>query len=872
MRGEAQDVKRERVPGWALALVLGVALAGLALSGLAIEAWAREGAPPEEGRWAAGPKRTAAESPVKIAAPGDPLPRIECGVGYTATVYAEGLSSPDGLAFSPAGVLYVAEELAGRVRRVAPDGGLTTVLSDLQQPEGIAFDDSGSLYVVEDVEGGRVIKRTVGGMVTTLATGRDAPEGVVWAPDGTVYITESNAEFVEVRPDDIRTHVTSISPEGAVTRILTHAFLWSYAGITIGPEGLLYVTNEASSVGSNDSVFVVDPVARSRTLFASNLVFPEGLRFAANGDFPLYVVEEGSDTGVGRLNRVEADGSHALFCTGFQLIEDVVLDKEGRLFVSEDLTGLVIRIEPIVALSKAALPPDGSTMTPGEAITYTLSFTNSGSSDIDGVVLTDTLPTEVRYVPGSVRIPSGFSIAAAPPPALVFTGTLAAGESLTTSLSVTVSRVMSGALLTNRAEVAAGGQVVATSRTTHRVIGFPSLKIAKRASPASGSLVWPGEDISYTLNFTNGGSADGVGLVLTDTLPEGVSYVPGSLDAPSGLYVVVVPPPVLVLTGTLPISEAQRVTLRVTVANVPSGTLLLNRAEVTARDADGVTGTTTHQVVAAPELVVTKRGSPPSGGRVGVGDWITYTVTAVNGGGPATDVVVSDTLDLDNVTLVISHTTKGVLSGRNPVQVTGLDLGPGQGVTLTLGVTVSGEVSGTVIANRAGISSRERPSLEASNPVTHVISGPHFTLTKWANPPDGTPVAPGDTITYTVTVVNGGGAASHVVLTDAIPSGAAYVAGSATTTQGEASFEGADLIVRVPRLATGGRLTVTLRVTVVTSSDGAVTNTVALASDRTGITVSNPVSHPVEGTGARYLYLPLILKRFSDAALAPDQR
>jgi sugar lactone lactonase YvrE len=389
-------VEREGVISWALAPVLGVALAGLALAGLATEAWAREGAPPGEAMRAVGPRRTAIESPVRIAAPGDPLPRIECGVGYTATIYAEGLSSPDGLAFSPTGVLYVAEETAGRVRRVAPDGSLTIVLSGLQQPEGIAFDDSGSLYVVEDVEGGRVIKWTAEGGSSTLATGRDAPEGVVWAPDGTVYITESNVQFVG-HFSNFRTHVTAISPAGGVTRILTNTIAWSYAGITIGPDGYLYVTNEFSSEVTNDSIFAVDPDSGVRRLFASELVVPEGLRFSVDGGFPLYVAEEGVATGSGRLSQVEADGSHSTFCTGFQHLEDVVLDKEGRLYVSEDPAGLVVRIERTVALSKAASPPDGSTVNPGEAITYTLSFTNSGSSDINGVVL---YPRQRPHPPG----------------------------------------------------------------------------------------------------------------------------------------------------------------------------------------------------------------------------------------------------------------------------------------------------------------------------------------------------------------------------------------------------------------------------------------------------------------------------------------
>jgi hypothetical protein len=58
---------------------------------------------------------------------GDPIPRIQCPPGYTATLYAQGLSSPDGLAFSPSGVLHVAEETAGRGSRIGPGGGITTV-------------------------------------------------------------------------------------------------------------------------------------------------------------------------------------------------------------------------------------------------------------------------------------------------------------------------------------------------------------------------------------------------------------------------------------------------------------------------------------------------------------------------------------------------------------------------------------------------------------------------------------------------------------------------------------------------------------------------------------------------------------------------
>lgn len=300
----------------------------------------------------------ATESTTVISAVGEPILRIQCPAGYTATIYAGGLSSPDGLAFSPSGMLHVAEETAGRVSRIESDGSVTQVITGLANPEGIAFDNTGNLYVVEDVQGGRLVKMATDGMTTTLATDLDAPEGVTWASDGTIYVTESNVQFTPPPPPNYyQTRVTAISPLGEVTRILTDTLYWSYAGITIGSDGLLYVTNEASGVGTHDSVFTVGPaIPMTRTLFASNLVAPEGLRFASNGEFPLYVAEEDTGGDNGRLSRVEANGSHMPFCTGFYSIEDVIQDEDGRLYVSEDGSGSIIVIEADAPQRKVYLP------------------------------------------------------------------------------------------------------------------------------------------------------------------------------------------------------------------------------------------------------------------------------------------------------------------------------------------------------------------------------------------------------------------------------------------------------------------------------------------------------------------------------------
>jgi len=309
---------------------------------------------------------------------GAPLPRVRCALPYTATIYAQGLSSPDGLAFSPSGVLHVAEEAAGRVSQIGPTGTFTPVVTGLANPEGIAFDDAGNLYVVEDVQAGRLVKALPGGATATLATGLEAPEGLVWSSDDLLYVTESNVQFA-TRVADLRTRVAAVSASGAVTRLITRTptvqgaeiTCWSYAGLALGPGGLLYVTNELSgreepfpvipgvltlTLSADDSILVVDPATGTQALFASGLVSPEGLRFSPTGDFPLVVAEEDVGGGMGRLSQVEADGSHAPLCTGFLDIEDVAVDPSSRLYVSEDASGLVIQISPTPARYELLLP------------------------------------------------------------------------------------------------------------------------------------------------------------------------------------------------------------------------------------------------------------------------------------------------------------------------------------------------------------------------------------------------------------------------------------------------------------------------------------------------------------------------------------
>jgi hypothetical protein len=362
---------------------------------------------------------------------GLPLARIQCVAGYTATIFAEGLASPDGLAFGPDDLLYVVEEGAGRVSRIEANGSPTPVIEGLSLPEGITFDNSSNLFVVEDIDGGRVVSRTAAGITGTLATGLEHPEGIVWvddgSPNGLLYVTESNLQqalaISSTNPADYRTSLAEITFSGQVTRILVKpaefvpvggipptsvdATFWSYAGLTLGSDGLLYFTNELSgqstsgtitispfppidyTATSEDSIYTLNPNAVSPTdvSFTAGLTTPEGLNFDTAADFPLYVAEENIDgNGSGRLSQVNADGSHFPFCTGFAMLEDVVQDQNGRIYVSEDSTGLVILIQSILNQAPLAVNDTAST---GSDIAITIDvLANDSDPDNDPLSIT----------------------------------------------------------------------------------------------------------------------------------------------------------------------------------------------------------------------------------------------------------------------------------------------------------------------------------------------------------------------------------------------------------------------------------------------------------------------------------------------------
>ncbi len=132
-------------------------------------------------------------------------PGVDDGRGAAAR-----LSGPQGLALAADGALFVADSRAGAIRKVSPDGGVTTVAragAALRAPVALAVERGGSLVVVD---GGRTLWRVSASGEATKLAGEAAPpsfvSGVAADAAGTIVAADQNAHVLR-----------RVAADGAVT-------------------------------------------------------------------------------------------------------------------------------------------------------------------------------------------------------------------------------------------------------------------------------------------------------------------------------------------------------------------------------------------------------------------------------------------------------------------------------------------------------------------------------------------------------------------------------------------------------------------------------------------------------------------------------
>jgi len=186
-------------------------------------------------------------------------------------------------------------------------------------------------------------------------------------------------------------------------------------------------------------------------------------------------------------------------------------------------------------MSKQANPASGAEVSPGSTITYTVTAT-ANDKPVDGIVLTDDLSNVLNhatFVPGSAQLSiGGGAPASVPDPVsnqlVTASFDLDARQSAVLSYKVTVASDAWSATLNNAAwgypdPVSSCGRQGDPCRTTHTTPARGTYTLAKVADPPSGSVVSPGDTITYTVTAVASGNVVN-GLVVTDDLSSVLNH------------------------------------------------------------------------------------------------------------------------------------------------------------------------------------------------------------------------------------------------------------------------------------------------------------------------------------------------------------
>ena len=349
------------------------------------------------------------------------------GTGKDACFYVIG-----GTALDAAGNLYVAEWESHTVRKVTPDGVVTTLagLADsygnvdgtgsdarFAQPMHLAVDAAGNVFVA-DPANNNIRKITPAGAVTTVAGAPmrygsldgpvgsalfDGPEGIAVDPSGNLYVVDSqNCTIRKITPDGVVSTVAGTAgAAGSADGTGAAARFRAPLGLAIDPSGNLYVSDGADNtirkitpqgvvttlagLGLDDTVGSTDGIGRSAR-------FQTAMQVAAGPAGDAYVADTFNHT----IRKIAASGAVTTVAgsstdnsgtvadgTGsaarFAVPGPLAVDANGTIFVGDQGNGSIRRITT-------------------DKVVTTLTGTGHGSDPFDGIGGVAVGPAGTLYV------------------------------------------------------------------------------------------------------------------------------------------------------------------------------------------------------------------------------------------------------------------------------------------------------------------------------------------------------------------------------------------------------------------------------------------------------------------------------------------
>ena len=457
-----------------------------------------------------------------------------------------------------------------------------------------------------------------------------------------------------------------------------------------------------------------------------------------------------------------------------------------------------------LALSKAV---SNAAPNVGDTITFTVTLTNNGPNQATNAAVQDLLPAGLVFVTST---PSQGTYT--PGTGTWSVGTVNPGTPQTLTIQATVA---SPSPQTNTATISASDQADPTPANNSASASLTPLQadltLVKTVDNPTPNV---GDVITFTITLNHNGPDPATNVAVQDLLPAGLTFV--SATPSQGTYTPA--------TGAWSVGAMNPGTSNTLLiqATVVSASPQVNTATISHSDQfDPDPTSNTASAAVTPQRADLALTKIVSNAAPTVGSTITFTITLTdNGPDPATNVAVQDLLPA-GLTFVSATPSQGTYNNATGSWIVGT-VSPGTPQTLLINAVVAGAAN---ITNTATISASDQfdPNTANNSASATESSLPPTDLGLTQSVSNAAPNV-GDTITFTVTLSNGGPAtATNVTVQDLLPAGLVLV----TATPSQGTYTAGTGTWTVGTVATAATATLTLQATV--ASPNPQTNTATIA-------------------------------------------
>jgi trimeric autotransporter adhesin len=319
------------------------------------------------------------------------------GDGGSAT--AASIYGPSAIAVDLTGNLYLADETENRIRRVSPDGVIRTVAgsgirgfsgdgglateAQLAGPQGIAVDLVGNLYIADSVNC-RIRKLTPDGMISTVAgkgeyalalgdggpatsAGLNGPQAVAVDLAGNLYIADTlNNRIRKVTSVDV---ITTVAGDGSFGASFYggdggpafSAHLYDPNGVAVDSAGNLFIADTGNSRIRKVTPAEMIITAIGNEVTGAWIAWPNGVTVDSAGNLYIASTFHGMDPisrttyYEGWIFKANADGViNSQIIIKNDWLYGISVDSTGNLYIADGSANKILKVSPDGMISTVA--------------------------------------------------------------------------------------------------------------------------------------------------------------------------------------------------------------------------------------------------------------------------------------------------------------------------------------------------------------------------------------------------------------------------------------------------------------------------------------------------------------------------------------